>query len=272
MSRLEEIFEKLSRKKEGAFMPHVYVGDPSYEFSLRLIEKLKEAGADILELGVPFSDPIADGPAFIAACERALRAGMTPQKFLQALKEIRSSGIKSPIVVTAYANTIFANRGFIEKLADLGVDGLIVPDMPFEESGELLAKTNEFEIDLILQIAPTTSDERLIKILENASGFVYVINFEGVTGPREDIPESTIELVKKVRKHSEIPLVAGFGISKPEHARKLIAGGADGVAVGSIFAEIYSENEENQALQKVFELAKSIKEACVKGYKERITK
>lgn len=272
MSRLSRTFEKLSESGEGAFMPHVYVGDPNLDFSIELIVGLASAGADILELGVPFSDPIADGPAFIAACERALKAGMTPPKFLQALERIREEGVRQPIVVTAYANTIFANQGFLQKLSELEIDGLIVPDMPFEESAELLKLSRDLGFDLILQVAPTTSDSRLAKILQNASGFVYVINFEGVTGPREEIPESTLGLIEKIKKKWEIPLVAGFGISKPEHAEKLVAGGADGVAVGSVFAEIYSKSPDSNGISEVLRLAKAMKEACKEGYKKRRNK
>jgi len=273
MSRLEEVFREMARRGEGALMPHVYFGDPSYRFSVKLLATLAKSGADILEVGIPFSDPIADGPTFIAACERALRGGTTPGDCLRGLAELRESGVDLPIVVTAYANTIMANESLLEGLAEAGVDGLIVPDMPFEESGELMGRVRDLGMNLILQVAPTTSERRLERILSSASGFVYVINFEGVTGPREDIPEGTLDLIRRVRRISDIPLVAGFGISKPEHAEKLIAGGADGVAVGSIFAEIYSARLENPfaSLGEISEMARRMKEACVKGYKGRKT-
>jgi tryptophan synthase alpha chain len=271
MSRLKGVLRKLTSQEEGALMPHVYFGDPSYGFSVELLKTLARSGADILEVGIPFSDPIADGPTFIAACERALRGGTTPDDCLRGLTELRESGVDLPVVVTAYANTIMANGNLLEGLAEAGVDGLIVPDMPFEESGDLMEKLAELEMDLILQVAPTTSERRLKRILSSASGFVYVINFEGVTGPREDIPEGTLDLIRRIRGLSDIPLVAGFGISRPEHAEKLIAGGADGVAVGSIFAEIYSARSKNpfESLREISEMARRMKEACVNGFKRR---
>jgi tryptophan synthase alpha chain len=214
--KIEEKFRQLKRKKEGAYMPHVYYGDPNEEFSLKLIKTLAESGADFIEFGIPFSDPIADGPTFIAACERALKGGVTPAKCIAGLKKLRKEGLETPIVVTTYYNIIYSSgvKAFMTKIKNAGAQAVIVPDLPLEESGELRAAAKRLGLDVIFQVAPTTSDKRLRKILAVASGFLYVINVEGVTGARKSLLDSTVGLIRKIKKRTDIPLMAGFGISR----------------------------------------------------------
>lgn len=258
---LEEKFEELRRRGEGALMPHVYFGDPSPQFSFRLIRTLAESGADLLELGIPFSDPIADGPTFIAACERALAAGVTPRECLEALRRLRGEGL--PILLTTYYNVIFSMgpREFCAEARRAGAQGLIVPDLPVEEAGELLEAAEG--LHLIFQVAPTTSERRLGRILERASGFLYVVGVEGVTGAREELEPSTVELIRRVRRRTSLPLLVGFGISRPEHVSALLREGADGCVVGSAIARIYSERleEPERTLPAISRFVRSLKEA-----------
>lgn len=271
--RIEEKFQELKRKGQGAYMPHVYFGDPNEEFSMALVKTLAENGADFIELGIPFSDPIADGPTFISACERALKGGATPAKCLKGVKKLKEEGVEVPVILTTYYNIPYAAgiENFMKHAKDVGVKGLIVPDLPVEESAELLeaAKTNDIRV--IFQVAPTTSVERLGKIIGAASGFLYVINVEGVTGARESLLQSTVELVNKVRLCVDLPLMAGFGISKKEHALAMVSEGADGVVTGSAVAKIYSENLEHpeETLPEVARFAREMKQACAEGCKKR---
>jgi len=271
--RIERKLRQLRERREGALMPHVYYGDPTPEFSFELVRTLAASGADLLEVGVPFSDPIADGPVFTAACERALSRGIKPRMCIAAIERLRSEGIDLPVVVTAYYNIVY-NWGVVRFCADLqaaGADGIIVPDLPVEESEELLEAAKDRDLDLIFQVAPTTSESRIDKVLRKASGFVYVINVEGVTGPRGDVVPSTLQLISRVRERTSLPLLAGFGVSSADHARLLVANGADGVVVGSAIAEIYSRNLRNphSTLERIRSFVSELKAACVQGMRER---
>ena len=253
-------------------MPHIYCGDPNEDFSLALCEELVNAGADMLELGIPFSDPIADGPTLTLACERALQGGTTPRSCLALISGIKER-VGVPVIVNSYYNILYTMglREAVRKVKECGADGLLVPDAPLEEAGELLRLSREEGIDLILQVAPTTSDERLGRIVSHASGFLYVINFEGVTGVRDEPLKGTIELLRRVRTRTSLPLMAGFGISKPEQARLLVEKGADGVVVGSAIAEIYSQHLDRpeRALPRISLFVRQMKQACVEGYRRR---
>ncbi len=263
---IEEKFRQLKSRGEGAYMPHVYYGDPNEEFSIELIKTLVENGADMLEFGVPFSDPIADGPTFIAACERALRGGMTPTRCIEGVRKLRKAGVDVPIILTTYYNIpyVMGLEKFTKTVKEAGVQGLIIPDLPIEESDELLRFAEKSNIRVIFQVAPTTSDERLEKIVSAASGFLYVVNVEGVTGARESLLESTVNLLKKVRARTDVPLMAGFGISKGEHAAAMVSNGADGVITGSAVAKIYSKNLKSpeKTLQEIAKFAAEMKQAC----------
>ncbi|RLI42532.1 tryptophan synthase subunit alpha [Candidatus Bathyarchaeota archaeon] len=262
-------FHELKEKNEGVHMAHVYYGDPNEEFSIKLIKTLAENGADIIEFGIPFSDPIADGPTFQAACERALKNGVTPTKCIQGIRKLRNDGLNKPIVVTTYYNIpyIMGVEHFLNKIKMAGVQALIVPDLPVEEANSLIEQAKKFGIHVILQVTPTTSENRLKRIIENASGFIYIIGVEGVTGAREKLGESTIKLVRKVKNCADIPVIVGFGISKEEHAKRIISAGADGVVVGSAYTEIYSKNLNNpeKTLPKIAHLVKQIKKGCLKN-------
>jgi tryptophan synthase alpha chain len=266
---LNEKLQMLEGRGEGAFMPHVYYGDPNPSFSRRLIMTLVENGADILEIGIPFSDPTADGPTFQAACERALKNGITPLECIRGIRQLRDEGLTVPVIVTTYYNipyTMGVGR-FLDEIKSAGAQGVIVPNLPFEEGEEMLDEGRKRGVHLILQVTPTTADERLRKIADAASGFLYIINVEGVTGARDAVSASTIKLIERVRRHTDIPLMAGFGISGGEQATALLAAGADGVIAGSVFAKIYERSigKPEDALKDVTGIAMQIKKGCVTG-------
>lgn len=263
--RLIELFSK----GEPVYMAHMYYGDPNESFSKKAIKTLCDNGVDIIEFGIPFSDPTSDGPVFQRACERALKGGMTPSKAIAGLKSLRESGITKPIIVTSYYNIVYHNGvdNFIKTIKDAGADGLIVPNVPYEEADPLLEAGEKHGVDIIFLVAPTTPDRRLKEILKRAKGFVYVVSVTGVTGTRKDVQDSTLDLVKRVRKYSSIPLLVGFGISKPEHARDIVAAGADGIITGSAIALIYEKSldKPESYLAEISAFAKSIKEGCKEG-------
>jgi tryptophan synthase alpha chain len=263
--RLDNLFSK----KEPIYMAHMYYGDPNENFSKKAIKVLCDSGVDIIEFGIPFSDPTSDGPVFQRACERALKGGMTPSKAIEGIRSLRESGVSKPIIVTSYYNIVY-HKGidkFIESIKEAGADGLIVPNVPYEEADSLLESGNKHGIEIIFLVAPTTPDRRLKEILKRAMGFLYVVSVTGVTGARKDVKDSTFDLIKRVRKYSNIPLLVGFGISKPEHARDIIAAGADGIITGSAIALIYEKNLDNPEmyLNEIGTFAKNIKEGCREG-------
>jgi tryptophan synthase alpha chain len=270
---LEDKFKELQNKQEGAHMPHVYFGDPNEEFSLKLLETLVENGADILEFGIPFSDPTADGPTFQAVCERALDNGMTPNRCIEGIKKLRQKGIENPIVVTTYYNIpyVMGVGNFLKKIKDAGAQAVIVPNVTVEEAGVLISEGKKTGIHPIFQIAPTTTEKRLKKIADIASGFLYVIGVEGVTGVRESLGDSTLKLVERVRKHTDMPLLAGFGISTRQQASNVVAAGADGAIAGSVYARVYEKNLENpeKTLPEIANVVNQIKQGCIEGYKQR---
>jgi len=272
--KIEQKFEELRSKKEGAYMAHIYYGDPSEEFSLRQVHTLVQNGADFIEFGIPFSDPTADGATFQSACERALRNGITPPKCIQGIRRLRAD-LGIPIVVTTYYNLLYVAgvEAFLSEIKEAGAQGIIIPDIPFEEASSLLDTGEKAGIDIIFQVTPVTTEDRLKRIAGVASGFLYLVNVEGVTGTREHLADSTSGMINEVRKYSEIPIMAGFGISRKEHAAAAVSGGADGVITGSAIGEIYEKDLENpeETLPQVAQFAGQIKQGCVEGYRWRLT-
>jgi tryptophan synthase alpha chain len=270
---LEDKFRDLKARREGAHMPHVYYGDPSEAFSIQLIHTLVDAGADMIEFGIPFSDPTADGATFQAACDRALKNGMTPTKCIEGIKKLRTSGLELPIIVTTYYNIPYVTglETFTKKIKAAGAQAIIVPNLPIEEASDLLNEANKQDIRVILQVTPTTTDDRLQRIADAASGFLYVINVEGVTGVRERLTDSTLTLIQRVKPHTNVPVLAGFGISTRKQAATAVSVGADGVIVGSAYAKIYEKNLRNpeETLPDITRLAQQIKRGCIDGYTQR---
>lgn len=265
MSRIAETFEKLRKSGSAAYIPYVCAGDPSESFSMRLIERLCNAGADILELGLPFSDPMADGAVVQGAMMRSLSGGFRVNDIFRLISSVRDAGINQPIVLMTYYNPVlrFGVESFCHKLRESGADGILVVDLPIEESGELDAIALQTGLDVIRLVAPTTDNDRLNALLSNASGFVYAVSVAGTTGSREIIPESAISLIRRVVTNSEHPVVLGFGISSPRHVREAVDAGASGVVEGSRIISIYADHlgREEDALRKVESHAQEMKTA-----------
>jgi len=248
MNAINEAFQKAKAHGNRALIGYIMAGDPKPELTAKIADALIKGGVDILELGLPFSDPIADGPTIQAASVRALAAGTTPVKVLEVAKEIRQRH-DVPVVIMTYYNPVF--RMGLEKFFGLAseclVDGVIVPDLPVEEAGDYKKAASQFGVDTIFLAAPSTSNERLEGIVECSSGFLYLVSHFGVTGAQSAIENSTIQLVKRVLPFTsgKIPLAVGFGISKPEHVKRIVGAGADGVIVGSAFINLIKAHQEN---------------------------
>ncbi|MEM1546159.1 MAG: tryptophan synthase subunit alpha [Candidatus Methanomethylicia archaeon] len=270
---LEEKLQELKKRKEGGHIAHIYYGDPNEEFSIKLIETLTSNGVDIVEFGIPFSDPIADGEVFRAACERALKAGITPNRCIEGIKKLRDLGLEMPIIVTTYFNIpyVMGFNNFLDKIKRTGAQGILIPDLPIEEAKPFLNIIRGRNLNLILQVSPTTSRERLRKIVAEASGFIYIIGIKGVTGSKIRSWKTITNLIRNVKKEAEIPVMVGFGVSRGEHAETIVSAGADGVVVGSAYAKVYSENLNNpfQKLPEIAKLSSEIKIGCINGYRNR---
>ena len=218
--------------KRAALMPYLMGGFPDLEGSLRIGEAYADAGADLVELGVPFSDPLADGPVIHAAGTAALRAGATVDGVLDVARRLSP---RLPVVVMCYANVVLARtaEGFASALAQAGASGLIVPDLPFEEAPAVLAACDAEGIALVPLVAPTTPDERLAAIGSRARGFVYTVSVVGTTGERANVEDAGAAVLARAKAHTDVPVALGFGIGTPEQAAAAADAGADGVIVGS---------------------------------------
>ncbi|MGI5823567.1 MAG: tryptophan synthase subunit alpha [Dethiobacteria bacterium] len=235
MSKLQQVFSK-----GKAFIPFITAGDPSLEVTEQLMFQMAEAGADLIELGIPFSDPIAEGPVIQAASERALAAGTTTDKILAMVGRMRKS-CQVPVALMTYVNSIFTygTERFLKKCQKVGIAAVVVPDVPFEEKGELLPYCTACGVDLISMIAPT-SNRRIRMIVSEAQGFVYCVSSLGVTGVRQKIGSVVEQMIKQVKEVKEIPCAIGFGVSHPEQAGQL-ARFADGIIVGSAIVKIIGQ-------------------------------
>ena len=262
MSRIEKRFRKLRDEGSKALVAYLTAGDPDLETTKEIILGLDRAGVDILEIGVPFSDPTADGPVIQAASHRALEGGATLTGILEMIESVR--GISEiPIVLFGYYNPIlsYGNEPFAKRARAAGVDGLLVVDLPPEEAGELRKYTDRVGIDFISLIAPTSTDERIRKIARDAGGFLYYISITGVTGTARPKVFDIKRDVERIRAVTELPVAVGFGISTPEQARE-IAPHADGIVIGSAFVRLIEENcGANNRVNIVAGYARDIKQA-----------
>jgi tryptophan synthase alpha chain len=231
-SRLDSTFARTRSEGRAAIVPYLTVGWPTPGDTERIVPALIEGGADIIELGVPFSDPIADGPTIQKTSQQALDNGVTPVYALEVARRLRESGIAVPLLFMGYYNPVlnFGLREFAAACADAGIDGLLVPDLPPEESDELLAACLDNGIHLIYFLAPTSTPERVEAVLQRANGFIYLISLTGVTGARSELPPGLADYVARVRRHTDLPLAIGFGISSREQVVK-----AESLADGVIF-------------------------------------
>lgn len=234
MSRLQSRFAALNQENRAALVTFVTAGDPDYATSLEILKGLPEVGADVIELGMPFTDPMADGPAIQLANIRALGNGQNMQKTLQMVREFRAGNQDTPLVLMGYYNPIFCYgvERFVADAKEAGVDGLIVVDLPPEHNDELCDPAQAAGIDFIRLTTPTTDDARLPTVLNGSSGFVYYVSVAGVTGAGAATMDQVEEAVARLRRHTDLPLCIGFGIRTPEHAAE-VARRADGAVVGS---------------------------------------
>ena len=235
MSRIEEAFQK-----HKAFIAFITVGDPDLETTERVVHAAVENGADLIELGIPFSDPTAEGPVIMEADEVALKAGTTTDKVFEPTKKLRKT-ITVPMVYMTYANVVFSYgcEKFAQKAADAGIDGLILPDVPYEEKEEFTEVFDRYGLDLISMIAPT-SEDRIAMIAKEAKGFIYMVSSLGVTGTRSEITTDISAMTDLVKKNTEVPCAVGFGISTPEQAARM-AELSDGAIVGSAIIKIIAK-------------------------------
>ena len=250
MNTIKQVFENNNNKnKKGCLIGYITAGDPTPDMTPKIADALIRGGVDILELGLPFSDPIADGPTIQAASLRALNAGTTPLKVLEIAKEIKSKHVNVPIVIMTYYNPIFhfGLDKFLSTAKNHGVNGFIVPDLPVEEATDFKKIANIYNLDTIFLAAPSTSEGRLNKIVEATSGFLYLVSHFGVTGAKPAIETSTIQLIHNVKSFTatKVPLAVGFGISQQEHVQRVIQAGADAAIVGSAFINIIQKNANN---------------------------
>lgn len=259
MSRIDATFERLRLARRGGLVTYVTAGDPDRDASLEILVALAGAGADVLEVGVPFSDPLADGPVIQRATERALAAGMTLRGVLDLVRELRSH-VDTPIVLFTYANPVLRMDAttFAESAKEAGVDGVLILDYPVEEAESLRRTMVEAGLDPIFLISPTTSDERIRKSSDLGSGFLYVISRLGVTGARDDMARGTDDLLARVRLQSNLPVAIGFGISRPEHVAEACRH-ADAAVVGSALVSVIAEQGRAGAAERAGEYVRWLK-------------
>ena len=237
MGRIGETFARLRTTRERALVPFITGGDPDLDTTEALVLAMAESGADLIEIGVPFSDPTAEGPTIQRANERALAGGASLRRILERVKSLRPR-VDVPLLLMGYANPFYAMgvEGFVEAAAEVGVDGVIVVDLPPEEGEALYHAAERRGIDPVLLAAPTTVENRLKLLAGRTRGFLYYVSLTGVTGVRAELAGDLGDAVGRIRKHSEVPICVGFGISTPEHAR-LVGSFADGVVVGSAIVD-----------------------------------
>ena len=262
MTVIAERFAALKAQNNCALIPFLTAGDPDLATTERALLALDRNGADIIELGVPYSDPLADGPVIQAAATRALNNGTRLEDVLAMVTRL-SPSLQAPIVLFTYYNPIL-NRGvnaFLDALVAAGVKGMVVPDLPLEESDALLVATAERGIDLILLVAPTSSDERIEAIAQRSQGFIYLVSVTGVTGMREAVQGRVQELLAKLRKVTDKPIGVGFGISGPEQAKQMQSWGADAVIVGSAFVKRLAARDDNAPVATVGQFCHGLKQA-----------
>jgi tryptophan synthase alpha chain len=251
LNRIDEAF-----KDKPIFMPYFPLGYPDLETSIAVIEALAKNGADLIEVGLSFSDPLADGPVIQKATQVALENGITVRKSLEAVKELRRRGVEIPLILMGYYNPMltYGLEKFVRDAKEAGADGFIVPDLPVEEAEEFHIALNGVAAPLIQMLAPTTSSDRMEMTARNAKGFIYLVSVTGVTGARQSVAEGLGDLIARVREHTSVPVCVGFGIGTPEQAKE-VARMADGVIVGSACVKTIGGSEKPVEAAKEFAAA-----------------
>ncbi len=262
MTSISQRFETLRDHAQCALIPFITAGDPDLETTAAALELLDRSGADLIELGVPYSDPLADGPVIQAAATRALQRGTRLDQVLDVVRSV-SPNLRSPIILFTYYNPIL-NRGiepFLQQLSAAGVRGLVVPDLPLEETETLLKPATNYGVEVTLLIAPTSPKERIVAIAEQSQGFIYLVSTTGVTGIRTQVQSRVKDLLLELRNVTDKPIGVGFGISQPEHARQVMEWGADAAIVGSAFVKRLADGQPAQGLHAIETFCRSLKAA-----------
>lgn len=264
MNSVSQRFEMLRQAQQCALIPFITAGDPDLETTAKALQVLDQAGADLIELGVPYSDPLADGPVIQAAATRALQQGVKLDDVLELVRRV-SPTIQAPIILFTYYNPIL-NRGletFFETIAAAGVKGLVVPDLPLEEAEPVLAAARQAGVEVILLVAPTSSPERIQAIAAQSQGFIYLVSVTGVTGVRSQIDSRAEDILSKLRAVTTKPIGVGFGISLPEHAVQVKSWGADAVIVGSAFVKRLASDTPEEGLAAIASFCQELRAALV---------
>lgn len=252
MSRIQATFRRIRASGRPGLVAYVTIGFPDVEATLAIVPAIVEGGADIVELGVPFSDPLADGATIQRSTQRALEQGVTLHTCLDVAARLRESGLEVPLLFMGYLNPFLAyglDRFFPDASA-AGIDGLIVIDLPLEEAKDFRDRARAFEIDVIQLIAPTTDEQRVGELLHDASGFVYCVSVAGTTGARGDLPETLPALISRVRRHTDLPIAVGFGVSRPEHVAS-IGQVCEAAVIGSAIVDAIEQAPPGQCVEKV---------------------
>ena len=252
LSKVDQKFYELKNNKKIALMPFIMAGDPNIEKTSEILLKLQENGADLIELGIPYSDPLADGPIIQLSASRALKSGTTPKKVIKLLDSLKGK-LNIPIILFTYLNPLlcFGFEHFCELASNAGVSGLIIPDLPLEEAYKFSKIVSNHSMDLVLLVAPTTPFERMKKISNHTKGFTYLVSVTGVTGERNKMESRVENLISKLKEINNNPIAVGFGISTPEHVNKVREWGADGVIIGSAFVKRISSSSEKDVVNNV---------------------
>ncbi len=263
LSKVDEMFCELKNNNKLALMPFVMAGDPNIEITCEILLKLQENGADLIELGIPYSDPLADGPVIQLAASRALKSGTSLRKVIKLLGSLKEK-LNIPIILFSYLNPLlcFGFEKFCKMASDAGVSGLIVPDLPLEEAYKFSKIVSNHSMDLILLVAPTTPFERMKQISNHTKGFTYLVSVTGVTGERNNMENRVENLIAKLKDINSNPIAVGFGISTPEHVNKVREWGADGVIIGSAFVKRISCSSEKDVVDHVGEFCKEMRLAA----------
>ena len=263
LSKVDEKFYELKNNKKIALMPFIMAGDPNIEKTSEILLKLQENGADLIELGIPYSDPLADGPIIQLSASRALKSGTTPKKVINLLESLKGE-LNIPIILFTYLNPLlcFGFEHFCELASNAGVSGLIIPDLPLEEAYKFSKIVSNHSMDLVLLVAPTTPFERMKKISNHTKGFTYLVSVTGVTGERNKMESRVENLIAKLKEINNNPIAVGFGISTPEHVNKVREWGADGVIIGSAFVKRISSSSKKDVVNQVGKFCKEMRLAA----------
>jgi len=263
LSKINQKFLELKNRNKLALMPFIMAGDPNIEKTSEILLKLQEKGADLVELGIPYSDPLADGPIIQVSASKALKSGTNALRVIKLLDSLKDK-LHIPVILFTYFNPIlkYGLENFCELASKAGVAGLIIPDLPLEEASKFSKTISSYFIDLILLVAPTTPFERMKIISNNTKGFTYLVSVTGVTGERNKMGNRVESLITKLKEISNNPVAVGFGISSPEHVNKVRNWGADGAIIGSAFVKRISNSNEKEVVNQIGDFCEKMRKAA----------